>query len=80
MTAIVRDGGGANTVRSELARRPALLSNRRLVIWEFAEREIGSSRWQMVALSPPEARAGEDAETRRIRGPSPADFPRNPRR
>ncbi len=52
LTSIVNDGGASTLVRQELARRPALLTNKKLVIWEFAEREIrfGTEGWQIVPL------------------------------
>jgi SGNH hydrolase-like domain, acetyltransferase AlgX len=52
LTSIVNDGGASTLVRQELARRPTLLLNKRLVIWEFAERDIryGSEGWQVVPL------------------------------
>ena len=52
LTAIVNDGGASTLVRRELARRPTLLLNKRLVIWEFAEREIryGTEGWRIVPL------------------------------
>jgi SGNH hydrolase-like domain, acetyltransferase AlgX len=53
LAAIVNDGGGSTVVRQELARRPALLMNKRLVIWEFAERDIryGAEGWRIVPLA-----------------------------
>jgi hypothetical protein len=53
LVAIVNDGGGSTLVRQALARRPALLLNKRLVIWEFAERDIryGTEGWQIVPLA-----------------------------
>jgi hypothetical protein len=53
LTAIVNDGGASTLVRQELARRPTLLMNKRLVIWEFAERDIryGTEGWQIVPLA-----------------------------
>ncbi len=53
LTSIVNDGGASTLVRQELARRPALLSNKKLVIWEFAERDIryGMLGWQIVSLA-----------------------------
>jgi hypothetical protein len=55
LTAIVNDGGASTLVRQQLARRPALLINKRLVIWEFAERDIryGTEGWQIVPLARP---------------------------
>jgi hypothetical protein len=55
MTAIVNDGGASTLVRQELARRPALLLNKKLVIWEFAERDIrfGIDGWRIVPLIRP---------------------------
>jgi hypothetical protein len=52
MTSIVNDGGASTMVRQDLARRPRLLANKRLVIWEFVERDIrdGAEGWQVVPL------------------------------
>ncbi len=53
LTSIVNDGGASTLVRQELARRPTLLLNKKMVIWEFAEREIryGTEGWQIVPLA-----------------------------
>ncbi len=55
LTSIVNDGGASTLVRQALAGRPALLKNKRLVIWEFAEREIrfGIEGWKIVPLVRP---------------------------
>lgn len=55
LTALVNDGGASTLVRQELARRPALLLNKKLVIWEFTERDIrlGIDGWRIVPLSRP---------------------------
>ncbi len=52
LTSIVNDGGAATLVRQRLAQRPTYLTNKKLVIWEFAEREIrfGSEGWQILPL------------------------------
>jgi hypothetical protein len=52
LAAIVNDGGASTLVRQELAHRPTLLRNKRLVIWEFAEREIryGTLGWQIIRV------------------------------
>ncbi len=52
LTTIINDGGASTLVRQALARRPQLLVNKKLVIWEFAERDIrfGTEGWQIVAL------------------------------
>jgi hypothetical protein len=54
VTSLVRNGGGATLVRQELSRRPALLAGKRVVIWEFAERDLrfGMEGWQRVPLPP----------------------------
>ncbi len=53
LSSIVNDGGASTLVRQELARRPALLLNKKLVIWEFAERDIrfGTDGWKIVPLA-----------------------------
>lgn len=48
----VNDGGASTLVRQELHRRPALLRGKRVVIWEFVERDIplGAEGWQIIPL------------------------------
>ena len=55
LTSLVSDGGASTLVRQELFRRPALLARKKLVIWEFVERDIrlGAEGWQKVPLPPP---------------------------
>jgi hypothetical protein len=52
MTSLVSDGGASTLVRQELYRRPALLKNKRVVVWEFVERDIrlGTEGWQRIPL------------------------------
>jgi hypothetical protein len=55
VTSLVSDGGASTLVRQELHRRPALLRNKKVVVWEFVERDIGLGQegWQIVPLPPP---------------------------
>lgn len=50
--AIVNDGGASTLVRQQLSRNPRLLANKRVVVWEFVERDIrfGIEGWQVVPL------------------------------
>jgi len=52
LTAIINDGGASTLVRQQLSRRPELLKGKRVVIWQFAERDIrfGNEGWQDVPL------------------------------
>jgi hypothetical protein len=52
MASIINDGGASTMVRQDLSRRPRLLANKRLVIWEFVERDIrdGAEGWQVIPL------------------------------
>lgn len=52
VSAIISDGGAANRVREELARRPSLLERARVVVWEVAERDLGLAEggWRRIAL------------------------------
>ena len=52
VTSLVNDGGASTLVRKELHRRPALLANKRVVVWEFVERDIrlGTEGWEQVPL------------------------------
>jgi hypothetical protein len=54
LTSVINDGGASTLVRQELSRKPALLRNKKLVIWEFVERDIrfGTEGWQQVQLPP----------------------------
>src|SRR5213596_4163216 len=56
LASIINDGGASTLVRQELFRRPQLLANAKVVIWEFVERDLrlGAEGWQIVPL-PPEA-------------------------
>jgi hypothetical protein len=52
VTSIVNDGGASTLVRQELNRRPGWLAHKKVVIWEFVERDIrfGAEGWQHVPL------------------------------
>jgi hypothetical protein len=52
MASLVSDGGASTLVRQELYRRPGLLKNKRVVVWEFVERDIrlGTEGWQRIPL------------------------------
>ena len=52
VTSIISDGGASTLVRQELHRRPGFLKNKKLVVWEFVERDIhlGTEGWQPVPL------------------------------
>ena len=52
LSSIVNDGGASTLVRQELARRPQLLADKTLVIWEFVERDIGygTEGWQVLPV------------------------------
>ena len=47
---IARNGSGASSTRRELARRPIGLSGKRLVIWEFAMRDLMDANWEFVPM------------------------------
>ena len=52
VASIVNDGGASTLVRQELARRPQLLRGKRVVIWEFVERDLrfGTEGWKLTPL------------------------------
>jgi len=52
LTSIVNDGGASTLVRQQLARRPTLLEGKKVVVWEFVERDIrfGTEGWQVIPL------------------------------
>jgi hypothetical protein len=52
ISSIVNDGGSSTLVRQQLSRNPGLLTNKKVVVWEFVERDIrfGTEGWQYVPL------------------------------
>ncbi len=52
---IAINDGGATTSRQSFARRPNALAGKKLVIWQFAVRDLTNpeSKWEIVKLSPP---------------------------
>lgn len=54
VNSLVDDGGATTPVRQELFYRPALLAKKRVVVWEFVERDIrlGREGWKKVPLPP----------------------------
>ena len=52
MMSLVNDGGGSTLVREELSARPVFLKNKKVVIWEFVERDfgIGIKGWPRTTL------------------------------
>jgi hypothetical protein len=50
--AIVSDGGAGTDVRRKLSTNPEILEGKKVVVWEFVERDIalGSQGWQNVDL------------------------------
>jgi hypothetical protein len=50
--AIVSDGGAATDVRRKLSTNPEILEGKKVVVWEFVERDIalGAQEWEAVAL------------------------------
>jgi len=52
LASIVNDGGASTLVRQQLSRNPKLLANKKVVVWEFVERDIrfGTEGWQIVLL------------------------------
>jgi hypothetical protein len=64
LTAIINDGGASTLVRQQLARKPEYLAHKKVVIWEFVERDIrfGTEGWQRVPLPPPGRSDRKDAQ------------------
>ncbi len=54
LTSVISDGGASTLVRQRLKRTPALLHGKKIVVWEFVERDIrsGIGGWQDVPLPP----------------------------
>ena len=52
VASIVNDGGASTLVREQLARRVQMLEGKKVVVWEFVERDVrfGMKGWRLVAL------------------------------
>lgn len=52
VASIVSDGGASTLVREKLARKPSVLRGKKLVVWEFVERDLrfGAEGWKDIAL------------------------------
>ncbi|MCL4177828.1 MAG: hypothetical protein KJ072_08780 [Verrucomicrobia bacterium] len=48
--AIVSDGGATTDVRRRLSVNPEILEGKRVVVWEFVERDLGQGEWAEVPL------------------------------
>ena len=70
LSSIINDGGASTLVRQQLSRKPALLDGKKVVVWEFVERDIrfGTEGWQRVPL-PATASAGTARPSRGSRTP-----------
>ncbi|MBW1870953.1 MAG: hypothetical protein JRJ19_02755, partial [Deltaproteobacteria bacterium] len=53
LASIVNNGGASTLVRQKLARKIDLLKGKRLIIWEFIERDIrfGLQGWEHISYS-----------------------------
>jgi len=63
VTSLISDGGGATLVRQELHRRPRLLAGKKVLLWEFTERDIrlAAEGWPVIPLTAMEPPAGAPA-------------------
>ncbi|MEI6033112.1 MAG: hypothetical protein WCS65_02375 [Verrucomicrobiae bacterium] len=52
---IAINSGGASTARQTLARSPERLAGKRIVVYEFATRELSSGNWEVLPLAEPAA-------------------------
>ncbi len=52
VASIVSDGGASTLVRQKLARKASVLRGKKLVVWEFVERDLrfGAEGWKDIAL------------------------------
>ena len=52
LASIVNDGGASTLVRQQLSRNPDLLEGKKLVVWEFVERDLrfGMEGWQKIPI------------------------------
>lgn len=59
LLSLINDGGGATLVREELCSRPIYLRHKKVVVWEFVERDIGLAvkGWLRTPLPPSAPRA-----------------------
>ena len=58
---IVLNQGGSRASRRELARNPSRLENARIVVWQFAARELSWGEWERIEL--PDSSAAPETKT-----------------
>ena len=70
VTSLISDGGGATLVRQELHRRPRILAGKKMVLWEFAERDIrlAAEGWPVIPLAAADPPGKPSAEDGRAQG------------
>ncbi len=59
---IALNAGGAHAAREALAREPGRLQGKRVVIYQFAVRELASGDWRRVPLVSPDPKSQQGAE------------------
>ncbi len=64
---IARNADGAFASREELRRHPGRLSGKRVVIWQFAMRELSFGDWRMLDLPSRERSASVDRNEKEVR-------------
>ena len=50
---IAINGSGASGTRAELARQPARLLGKRVVVWQFSQRDLAVSEWNPIPIAVP---------------------------
>lgn len=65
---LVNDGGGSTLIRQELHSRPVFLKGKKVVLWEFVERDIGLGieGWQRVPVPVASSPGPTGANTNRL--------------
>jgi len=66
---IARNGSGANETRAELARRDDPFGGKRVIVYEFAARDLSAEDWRVIPFHPPRVpHLAESSNAVRIEG------------
>jgi hypothetical protein len=64
LSSVVNDGGASTLVRQELSRKKEMLAGKKLVVWEFVERDVslGLEGWKRIAFVDQRERAEKSGQ------------------
>jgi len=63
---LARNADGSFATRQQLSRDPGRLASTRVVVWQFAVRELSSGHWPLITLEPNRSQTGKSPEQKPV--------------